>query len=283
MGRPEPGRDEAGAAGGGRAPERADHLRAGRRKDRHHGARHDTTSPRYYSAAARERGRSLAFVVHVFWPTFGAPWRKSPQKSYEILSKYTPRASANPARLDLTDCPYMWPYCKQPLYAVRRRPPAEGFPLLSPCLACGARVCHPASLGVRSTHGRPQNAMPVILNVTLINGMGVTGKITVGERFALAAARRCLHVYLVAAYFRSPRPLISPQKGPVWEPKWGTLGQHLDVRFSHSQVLWCAPGPPRTHPSPLAPTHPPLTAPPALPFYSPRTGPGLGTSGCTSA
>ena len=34
-----------------------------------------------------------------------------------ILKKYQPRASAVPAKVDLTACPYMWPFCKQPLYA----------------------------------------------------------------------------------------------------------------------------------------------------------------------
>lgn len=64
-----------------------------------------------------------SFPVHIHsypirsYPPASAP--NLPQKSYEILSNYTPRASASPASLDLTDCPYMWPFCKQPLYAVR--------------------------------------------------------------------------------------------------------------------------------------------------------------------
>ncbi|GIM13551.1 hypothetical protein Vretimale_16642 [Volvox reticuliferus] len=37
--------------------------------------------------------------------------------SMAILQSYTPRASVIPARLDLTDCPYMWPFCRQYLYA----------------------------------------------------------------------------------------------------------------------------------------------------------------------
>eukprot|EP00899_Mesostigma_viride_P028660 jgi/Mesvir1/897/Mv17459-RA.1 len=56
--------------------------------------------------------------------------------SHNILKNYVPRASVSPAKLDFTDCPYMWPFCKQPLYA---------------------------------------GAMPVIFNATIINGMGVTG------------------------------------------------------------------------------------------------------------
>ncbi|MQL91736.1 hypothetical protein Taro_024341 [Colocasia esculenta] len=57
-------------------------------------------------------------------------------KSYEILKNYQPRASIFPSVLDYTDCPYSWPFCRQPLYA---------------------------------------SAMPVIFNATILNGMGVTG------------------------------------------------------------------------------------------------------------
>ncbi|ERM98579.1 hypothetical protein AMTR_s00109p00040520 [Amborella trichopoda] len=57
-------------------------------------------------------------------------------ESYEILKNYQPRASIFPSTLDYTDCPYSWPFCRQPLYA---------------------------------------RAMPVIFNATILNGMGVTG------------------------------------------------------------------------------------------------------------
>lgn len=33
-----------------------------------------------------------------------------------ILQSYKPRASIIPASLDLTDCPYMWPFCREHLY-----------------------------------------------------------------------------------------------------------------------------------------------------------------------
>ncbi|KAL3675240.1 hypothetical protein R1sor_025188 [Riccia sorocarpa] len=59
-------------------------------------------------------------------------------KSYEILTSYTPRATIHPRTLDLTDCPYTWPFCRQPMYA---------------------------------------GAMPVIFNATILNGMGVVGYI----------------------------------------------------------------------------------------------------------
>ncbi|KAK4481212.1 hypothetical protein RD792_012095 [Penstemon davidsonii] len=57
-------------------------------------------------------------------------------ESYETLKSYEPRASIFPSVLDYTDCPYSWPFCRQPLYA---------------------------------------GAMPVIFNTTILNGMGVIG------------------------------------------------------------------------------------------------------------
>nr|CAB3467134.1 unnamed protein product [Digitaria exilis] len=59
-------------------------------------------------------------------------------QSYEILKNYQPRASIFPTMLDFTDCPYFWPFCRQPMYA---------------------------------------GAMPVIFNATILNGMGVIGYI----------------------------------------------------------------------------------------------------------
>lgn len=57
-------------------------------------------------------------------------------ESYEILRSYQPRASIFPSTLSYMDCPYSWPFCRQPLYA---------------------------------------GAMPVIFNTTILNGMGVIG------------------------------------------------------------------------------------------------------------
>lgn len=54
----------------------------------------------------------------------------------EVLKSYQPRASVVPAELDLSACPFMWPFCKQPLYA---------------------------------------HAMPTMFNATVLNGMGLTG------------------------------------------------------------------------------------------------------------
>ncbi|XRB20494.1 membrane-bound transcription factor site-1 protease [Pseudoscourfieldia marina] len=57
-------------------------------------------------------------------------------KSANVLKRYKPRASVVPAALDLTECPYMWPHCKTPVYADR---------------------------------------MPLIVNTTVLNGMALTG------------------------------------------------------------------------------------------------------------
>ncbi|XP_052230878.1 membrane-bound transcription factor site-1 protease-like [Dreissena polymorpha] len=87
-------------------------------------------------------------------------------RAYQTLRTYKPQASLSPSYVDLTECPYMWPYCSQPLY-----------------------------------HG----AMPIIVNVTILNGMGVTGKIV---------------------------------DKPVWEPYGPHNGDYIDVSFSYSQTLW---------------------------------------------
>lgn len=54
-----------------------------------------------------------------------------------VLQSYEPRASIVPSVLDFTQCPFMWPFCKQPIYA---------------------------------------HAMPLMFNATVLNGMGLTGK-----------------------------------------------------------------------------------------------------------
>eukprot|EP01112_Ceratiomyxa_fruticulosa_P020600 TRINITY_DN7060_c0_g1_i1.p1 TRINITY_DN7060_c0_g1~~TRINITY_DN7060_c0_g1_i1.p1 ORF type:complete len:1132 (+),score=259.75 TRINITY_DN7060_c0_g1_i1:307-3702(+) len=64
--------------------------------------------------------------------------------SFQVLSNYKPKASFWPNNLDLTLCPYMWPYCSQPLY---------------------------------------YSSMPSIVNVTILNGLGVTGEIIDGPLF----------------------------------------------------------------------------------------------------
>ncbi len=83
--------------------------------------------------------------------------------AYELLRTYQPHASALPSMLDLTDCPYMWPFCTQPLYAT---------------------------------------AMPTIVNVTILNGMGVVGEMS----------------------------------APEFVP--GRNGSMLELAFTRSEVLW---------------------------------------------
>ncbi|KAL2532647.1 Subtilisin-like protease SBT6.1 [Abeliophyllum distichum] len=86
-------------------------------------------------------------------------------ESYEVLKSYEPRASIFPSVLDYTDCPYSWPFCRQPLYA---------------------------------------GAMPVIFNVTILNGMGVIG------------------------YLESP---------PSWHPL-NEEGNLLSIHFTYSDIIW---------------------------------------------
>ncbi|XP_040564759.2 LOW QUALITY PROTEIN: membrane-bound transcription factor site-1 protease [Lepeophtheirus salmonis] len=87
-------------------------------------------------------------------------------KAYQLLSSYTPQASFSPNYIDMTECQYFWPYCTQPLY---------------------------------------YGAFPVIINVTILNGMSVTGKIV---------------------------------KEPVWHPYTPQKGNLLDVAFSYSELIW---------------------------------------------
>ncbi|XP_048828805.1 membrane-bound transcription factor site-1 protease isoform X1 [Brienomyrus brachyistius] len=87
-------------------------------------------------------------------------------RAYQILNSYQPQASLSPSYIDLTECPYMWPYCSQPIY---------------------------------------YGGMPTIVNITILNGMGVTGRIV---------------------------------DKPVWQPYLPQNGDHIDVAVSYSPVLW---------------------------------------------
>ncbi|XP_060535660.1 membrane-bound transcription factor site-1 protease isoform X2 [Cylas formicarius] len=87
-------------------------------------------------------------------------------KAHQILNTYKPQASLSPSYIDLNECPYMWPYCTQPLY---------------------------------------YGAMPIIVNVTILNGLGVTGKLL---------------------------------NKPTWHPYIPQQGQLLDISISYSELLW---------------------------------------------
>ncbi|XP_012285406.1 membrane-bound transcription factor site-1 protease [Orussus abietinus] len=87
-------------------------------------------------------------------------------RAFHFLRSYTPSATLSPSYIDLTECQYMWPYCTQAIY---------------------------------------HTGMPTIVNVTIVNGLGVSGHIT----------------------------------KLTWHPytREGN-GERVDVSLSHSDVLW---------------------------------------------
>ncbi|XP_054165258.1 membrane-bound transcription factor site-1 protease-like [Oppia nitens] len=100
-------------------------------------------------------------------PMFEQGWGKLDLvRAYQVLLSYRPQATLSPSYLDFTECPYMWPYCTQPLY---------------------------------------YSAMPTIVNITILNGMGVTGYIS-GK--------------------------------PQWHPYTPQNGQYLDIAITYSDILW---------------------------------------------
>ncbi|XP_046428490.1 membrane-bound transcription factor site-1 protease isoform X2 [Neodiprion fabricii] len=60
-------------------------------------------------------------------------------RAFHFLRSYRPMATLSPSYIDLTECQYMWPYCTQAVY---------------------------------------HSGMPTIVNVTIINGLGVSGHVT---------------------------------------------------------------------------------------------------------
>lgn len=101
-------------------------------------------------------------------------------RSAAILKSYAPRLSAFPAVLNLTDCPYMWPHCDQPLFA---------------------------------------RGAPLMLNVTLLNGMGPTGRVVGSPTFTMSASGG------------GARGGGNDGGGPPPPPP-------LEVRFEHSERLY---------------------------------------------
>ncbi|CAL1268054.1 unnamed protein product [Larinioides sclopetarius] len=100
-------------------------------------------------------------------PIFEQGWGKLDLvRAFQALRSYRPQATLSPSYLDLTECPYMWPYCSQPLY---------------------------------------YGGLPTIVNVTILNGMGVSGKIV---------------------------------NKPQWHPYTPQYGHHLEVALSYSDILW---------------------------------------------
>ena len=74
--------------------------------------------------------------------------------------------SLSPSYVDTTECQYFWPYCTQPLY---------------------------------------HTSLPAIFNVTLLNGMGVSGSV------------------------------VGP---PTWHPYTPHMGHYLDISVTHSEHIW---------------------------------------------
>ena len=66
------------------------------------------------------------------------------EHSAKILREYVPRASLIPGNIDLTECKYAWPHCRQPIY---------------------------------------HSMMPLIFNATIVNGMGVRGSLDAEPKF----------------------------------------------------------------------------------------------------
>ena len=85
-------------------------------------------------------------------------------RTYQTLTVYTPQISLSPSYVDTTECQYFWPYCTQPLY---------------------------------------HSSLPAIFNITILNGMGVSGQ--------LASA-------------------------PTYHPYTPHMGQYLDVSVSFSNI-----------------------------------------------
>ncbi|XP_062555171.1 membrane-bound transcription factor site-1 protease isoform X1 [Armigeres subalbatus] len=86
-------------------------------------------------------------------------------KSMKILSTYKPKVTLSPAYLDFTE-DYMWPYTTQSLF---------------------------------------YTSAPVIANITILNGMGVIGRVI---------------------------------NNPTWHPYTNENGQMLNISISHSEQLW---------------------------------------------
>lgn len=87
-------------------------------------------------------------------------------RAYDYLRSYEPRVTLSPNYIDLTECQFMWPYCTQAIY---------------------------------------HTGQPVIVNVTIINGLGVSGQVS----------------------------------GVTWHPYIGEgNGERIRISVTHSSILW---------------------------------------------
>ena len=107
-----------------------------------------------------------------------APGGPDSGAAQEVLKSYKPRASVVPAELDLSACPFMLPFCKQPLYA---------------------------------------HAMPTMVNATVLNGMGLTGGALPPAAPAWAGRRAGSRARPLAACLAGCRRLPGKLGLPCWQ------------------------------------------------------------------
>jgi len=93
--------------------------------------------------------------------------------SYRALAEYVPHASLFPAALDFTDCPYMWPYCSQPMFVA---PPLMFRVLSLSCWQLGPHLPPPRDV----LHCRYHTGMPVMANITILNAVAVASELVSG-------------------------------------------------------------------------------------------------------
>lgn len=105
--------------------------------------------------------------------------------AYDLLMEYEPRASFFPSSLDLTRCPYMWPFCSQALYAT---------------------------------------GQPISINVTILNGMAVTGRVSKAPEWIPSSASASLDVLRVS---------LNSHSQVIW-PWTGYLAVDLQVNPSET-------------------------------------------------
>ena len=81
-------------------------------------------------------------------------------KAFQALTSYTPQVTLVPNYIDMTECPYFWPYCTQPIY---------------------------------------YSGMPIIVNVTILNGKQPifypVSFVFILLMYDISVAWKCMHFY----------------------------------------------------------------------------------------
>jgi membrane-bound transcription factor site-1 protease len=106
-------------------------------------------------------------------------------RAVEFAQAYTPRVTLFPEAIDFTECPYLWPYCDQPLFAT---------------------------------------AMPLVVNVTVLNGIGVSSRIVGPARWISIDSGDMLEVHARGSE-------------QVW-PWVGWLAVSVEVSQTAQEVGW---------------------------------------------